>query len=61
MAETCGVLSQSELTAWELQSVARQNEVIQARLEKEARRKQRQQNAEGADTTPAVKNPTQSE
>ena len=39
MANTCGVLSTTALQDWEHLSVARQHEVITARLEKQARQK----------------------
>jgi hypothetical protein len=55
MAETCGDLSDEALAEWELSSVARQQEVIAARLEKEARRKKwREENPTKSTTSPGL-------
>ncbi len=53
MANTCGNLSQSALQEWEAESVARQNTVIEQRLEKEAQRaKWRAENPDKVITAP---------
>ena len=60
MANTCGDLPESALNDWELETVARRNDVIQARLEKEARReKWRKENPDKLITSPAVENSTE--
>ncbi len=54
VSNTCGDLSKPALQEWELTSVARQQEVIEARLEKEARRKKwREENPDNLVTSPA--------
>lgn len=57
MANTCGNLSDSALKNWELETVARQNEVITARLEKDARRKKWQEANPDNVTKPRQTNP----
>lgn len=58
MANTCGNLSGAALRDWELKTVLRQNEVIAARLEKEARRqKWRKENPDKIVTSPEVDTP----
>jgi len=55
MANTCGNLSDPDLKDWELKSVARQNQVIKARLEKQARQKKwREDNPDKLITAPAA-------
>ncbi len=62
MANTCGDLTESALNDWELKTVARQNDVIQARLEKEARReKWRNENPDKVIASPAIEIPPESE
>tara|TARA_R110000823_G_scaffold47903_20_gene122041 strand:+ start:16580 stop:16768 length:189 start_codon:yes stop_codon:yes gene_type:complete len=62
MADTCGSLSEPALKDWELQTVARQNDVIQARLEKEARRKKWQaENPDKVIAAPAAEIPADPE
>tara|TARA_R110000787_G_scaffold155608_1_gene269326 strand:- start:330 stop:509 length:180 start_codon:yes stop_codon:yes gene_type:complete len=57
-----GKLSDSALKDWELETVARQNEVITARLEKQARRKQWQEaNPDRVITSPQTKPPAATE
>ena len=51
MANTCGNLSDSALRDWELKTVARQNEVITARIEKDARRRKWQEANPDKDVT----------
>ena len=59
---TCGDLSDEELVAWERQTVENQQAVIEARLEKEARRKKwREENLEKSTTAPAVDLPPKDE
>ncbi len=53
-ADTCGNLSAAELQRWEVSTVAQQNKVIAARLEKEARRQQwRKENPDKPTTSAA--------
>ncbi|XOV84960.1 MAG: hypothetical protein ACFHXK_07510 [bacterium] len=52
VANTCGSLSASDLKHWEITTVARQHEVIAARLEKEARRQKWRKENPGVKTTP---------
>lgn len=62
MANTCGPLTEPALKDWERQTVARQNDVIRARLEKEARRRQWQaENPDKVIASPAVDTPAASE
>jgi len=57
-ANTCGDLDAAELQAWELTTVAQQNQVIAERLVKQARQKKwQEENPDKVITSPAQKPP----